>query len=98
MKTGLFIVLLPVLTVCKGIAQRVALQELVDKRRYAEVMAYAATLQPADTADYATMYAIGQACEGMLKYRDAYRYYRRCLTIDSDGSAGNGFTHGCESG
>ena len=83
MKTGLFIVLLPVLTVCKGIAQRVALQELVDKRRYAEVMAYAATLQPADTADYATMYAIGQACEGMLKYRDAYRYYRRCLTIDS---------------
>ena len=83
MKTGLFIVLLPVLTVCKGIAQHVALQELVDKRRYAEVMAYAATLQPADTADYATMYAIGQACEGMLKYRDAYRYYRRCLAIDS---------------
>ena len=63
MKTGLFIVLLPVLTVCKGIAQHVALQELVDKRRYAEVMAYAATLQPADTADYATMYAIGQDYE-----------------------------------
>lgn len=83
MKTRSFIVWLLVLVACKGIAQHATLQELVDKRRYAEVLSYAATLQPADTADYATMYAIGQACEGMLKYRDAYRYYRRCLSIDS---------------
>ena len=83
MKTRLLLISLIAFVACEGIAQRLSLQELVDKRRYAEVVSYAATLQPGDTSDYATMYALGQACEGMLKYRDAYRYYRRCLSIDS---------------
>lgn len=66
-----------------GIAQQHKLQELLDKKQYARVLSYAASLQPSDTTDYAIMYLMGQACEGMLKYKQAYHYYKRCLAKDS---------------
>ena len=57
-------------------AQRDDWQRMVDQKRFAEVLALAKS-HP-DTTDFTALYAAGQAAEGLLKYRDAYRYYRRC--------------------
>ena len=46
-----------------GQAQSLNLQELVNKKQFQEVVARADSLTPADSADYATMSAIGQACD-----------------------------------
>ena len=62
-------------------AQRDDWQRMVDQKRFAEVLALAKS-HP-DTADFAALYAAGQASEGLLKYRDAYRYYMRCSAADS---------------
>lgn len=62
-------------------AQRDDWQRMVDQKRFAEVLALAKS-HP-DTTDFAALYAAGQAAEGLLKYRDAYHYYRRCPTTDS---------------
>lgn len=43
-----------------GQAQSLNLQELVNKKQFQEVVARADSLTPADSADYATMSAIGQ--------------------------------------
>ena len=50
-----------------GQAQSLNLQELVNKKQFQEVVARADSLTPADSADYATMSAIGQAYEGLLR-------------------------------
>lgn len=62
-------------------AQRDDWQRMVDQKRFAEVLALAKS-HP-DTTDFAALYAAGQAAEGLLKYRDAYHYYRRCPATDS---------------
>ena len=54
-----------------GQAQSLNLQELVNKKQFQEVVARADSLTPADSADYATMSAIGQAYEGLLRYKEA---------------------------
>ena len=54
---------------------------MVDQKRFAEVLTLAKS-HP-DTTDFAALYAAGQAAEGLLKYRDAYHYYRRCPATDS---------------
>ncbi|SEF87365.1 tetratricopeptide repeat protein [Parabacteroides chinchillae] len=64
-------------------AQSSTLQQLVDKKRYAAVTARADSLTAADSADYATMSAIGQAYEGMLQYRKAFGFYTCCLNMDT---------------
>lgn len=66
-----------------GYSQKNNLQELVNKKKYAEVINLAGSLTKADSANYETMFAIGQAYEGMLKNRDAYRFYKYCLLKDT---------------
>lgn len=66
-----------------GQAQDSALQEWINKKQFAAVIARADSLTPADSADYATMSAIGQAYEGMLRYKDAYACYLRCYRMDT---------------
>ncbi|MDR2809704.1 MAG: hypothetical protein LBB84_03995 [Tannerellaceae bacterium] len=51
-------------------AQTEKWQELVNRRQYAEVIAQAGNLNPADSADFGKMYALALAYEGMLKYPD----------------------------
>lgn len=66
-----------------GAAQDVTFQELVNRRQYTEVINKAESLTQADSADYATMYAVGQAYEGLLRYPKAYTYYQYCLSMDT---------------
>lgn len=67
-----------------GQAQSFTLQELVNKKQFQEVIARADSLTPADSADYATMSAIGQAYEGLLRYKDAYQCFSYCLKMDTN--------------
>lgn len=66
-----------------GQAQSSSLQELVNKRQFQEVLKQAHNLTAADSADYATMSAIGQAYEGLLRYKEAYTCFRYCLKMDT---------------
>jgi tetratricopeptide (TPR) repeat protein len=67
----------------EGKAQDTGLQTLADRKQYTVVIQYAGNLSAADSADYATMNAIAQAYEGLLNYRDAFRYYQHCLQMDT---------------
>lgn len=66
-----------------GQAQSLSLQELISKKKFAEVIAQTDSLMAADSANYVTMSAIGQAYEGVLEYNEAYQYYKRCLQMDT---------------
>lgn len=66
-----------------GQAQNVSFQELVNKKQFAAVIENARNLTAADSADYSKMSAIGQAYEGLLKYKEAYNCYRQCLSLDT---------------
>ncbi len=72
------------LSVCgAAFAQQAGLQEKLQHKQYAAVLAMADSLAPAGSASYATLFAFGQAAEGLLKYPEAYGYYQRCLEMDS---------------
>jgi tetratricopeptide (TPR) repeat protein len=79
------VIFLFVLLSFAGIAksQQEDLQELMKRKQYNQIVSYATQLQAADSSDFQTMYLIGQAFEGLLKYYDAYHFYQHCLTIDS---------------
>ena len=64
-------------------SQQENLQDLLNRKQYNQIISFAAQFAAADSSDFQTMYLTGQAYEGLLKYRDAYRYYQHCLTIDS---------------
>lgn len=66
-----------------GQAQSSSLQELVNRKQFQAVIARADSLTPADSADYAVMSAIGQAYEGLLRYKDAYQCFSYCLQMDT---------------
>lgn len=66
-----------------GQAQVSTLQEMLNRKQYAVIIAQADSLMAVDSADYVTLYAIGQAYEGMLKYKEAYRCYQHCLSADT---------------
>jgi tetratricopeptide (TPR) repeat protein len=66
-----------------GAAQEVSLQDLVSRKQFAEVINRAKHFTAADSADYISMYAAGQAYEGMLRYPVAYNYFRHCLAMDT---------------
>lgn len=66
-----------------GQAQEISLQELVNRKQYAPVIARADSLTAADSANYVTMSAIGQAYEGVLEYQKAYLCYQHCLQMDT---------------
>lgn len=59
------------------------LQDLVNRKQYAVVVSKADSLTAADSASFSTMYAIGQAYEGMLRYRKAYDFYNHCYSMDT---------------
>ena len=58
-------------------------RDYLDKKQFEKIIAEAGSLQRADSADFTTMYLIGQAYEGLLKYKDAYHSYKVCYTLDS---------------
>jgi len=64
-------------------AQEISLQELVNRKQFREVLSNAKDMLEADSADHRDMYIIGQAYEGLLRYPEAYRWYRRCLAADT---------------
>lgn len=47
------------------------------------MIARADSLTRADSSSFEVLNAIGQAYEGMLRYREAYGYYRLCLDMDT---------------
>ena len=60
-------------------AQNLSLQELVNRKQFPEVLARADSLTAADSASYTTMSAIGQAYEGMFRYKEAFvNGYNEC--------------------
>jgi tetratricopeptide (TPR) repeat protein len=64
-------------------SQQENLQELLNRKQYNQIVLYVDQLQASDSSDFQTMYVIGQAYEGLLRYRDAYRYYQHCLMLDT---------------
>jgi len=66
-----------------GAAQDFSLQELVNRKQFTEVINRVDSLTAADSTDYATMSAIAQAYEGLLRYPQAYNYYQHCLMMDT---------------
>lgn len=64
-------------------AQHSDLQTLINQKRYQEVIKQVAGMNRPDSSDIQTLYIIGQAYEGMLKYKEAYQYYRHCLSLDT---------------
>ena len=67
-----------------GQVQIDSLQELLGKKEYAKVIALADSLSMAsDSTDYELIYTVGQAYEGLLRYRQAHEYYSRCYRMDT---------------
>ena len=64
-------------------SQQENLQELLNRKQYDQIVLYANQFQFPDSSDFQTMYSIGLAYEGLLKYHDAYRFYQYCLSLDS---------------
>lgn len=60
-----------------------SLQELVNRKQFPEVLARVDSLTAADSASYTTMSAIGQAYEGMFRYKEAYTCFQYCLSMDT---------------
>lgn len=58
-------------------------QRLINNRQYAEVIKQVGSLTAADSADFQVMYTIGQAYEGLLRYRNANRFYAYCYQLDT---------------
>ena len=66
-----------------GQVQIDSLQELLNKKEYAKVIALAGELTAEDSTSYDLMYALGQAYDGMLRYRAAHGYYDICYRMDT---------------
>lgn len=64
-------------------AQQPGIHEKLQHKQYAAVLAMADSLAAADSLDQATLFAFGQAAEGLLKYPEAHGYYQCCLEMDS---------------
>jgi len=82
MKKQIFI-LLSLLYCAGNIAQQHEWRNLIDKKQFGEILLHAVDLQPSDSSDFSKMFYIGQAYEGLLKYKDAYNCYIHCYTLDS---------------
>ena len=66
-----------------GQVQIDSLQELVNQKKYVKAIALAENLTAEDSTSYDIMYALGQAHEGMLRHRMAYKYYNLCYQMDT---------------
>ncbi|MCD8042889.1 MAG: tetratricopeptide repeat protein [Tannerellaceae bacterium] len=62
---------------------RTDLQEKLNKKQFREIISETGPLVAAGNAGAETLYIIGQAYEGLLKYREAYGIYQQCLEKDS---------------
>lgn len=62
---------------------RQAIQELLNRKQYAAVIAYADSIQASCPVDYDAWYGVGQAYEGMFKYPEAYTIYETCYQNDT---------------
>ena len=83
MKRHCFIFIISFFYCAISVAQQSEWRELIDKRQFEKVILQATNLQYADSADFSKMYLLGQAYEGLLKYRDAYNCYIQCYALDS---------------
>lgn len=82
--THTFLLLLFCVLPFKGQSQNEpTLNQLIDRRQYTAVIDKVETLTASDSADLNTMHSIGQAFEGLLRYRKAYDYYSYCLNQDT---------------
>jgi tetratricopeptide (TPR) repeat protein len=83
MKNRLFIIVSFCFCISAVVAQYSEWRDLLDKKQFGDVITQAGGLQPADSADFSKMYLLGQAYEGLLKYKEAYDCYKRCYTSDT---------------
>jgi len=61
----------------------VDLGQLISNKHYSAVVDQVEHLTAIDSADFNTMYIIGQAYDGLLRYRNAYTYYTHCFNMDT---------------
>lgn len=66
-----------------GQVQKSVLQDLLNRKQFSAVLQYRDSLTRADSLDYSNMSVIGQAYEGLLKYKDAYQCFQQCLLQDT---------------
>ncbi len=83
MKRTILLVSLGCLVALAARGQEKDWQQLVNRKQFAAVIEQAGQLTAADSANYTTLYAIGQAYDGLLDYRAAYRYFQLCFALDS---------------
>ncbi len=83
MKKGFFMVIFFAFYSFTLVAQDADWNKSIDNKQYAKIIAEAADLQPADSIDFQKMFLLGQAYEGLLKYKNAYNCYKQCFALDS---------------
>lgn len=66
-----------------GQVQKTVLQDLLNRKQFSAVIQYTDSLTKADSLDYSNMSVIGQAYEGLLKYKNAYQCFLQCLSLDT---------------
>ena len=64
-------------------AQQAGWRDFIEKKQFEKLISQAGELQSADSVDFDKMYLIGQAYEGLLKYKEAFNYYKQCHMLDS---------------
>lgn len=62
---------------------RPVIQELLNRKQYAAVIAYADSIRSVSPVDYDAWYGVGQAYEGLFKYPEAYAVYETCCQKDT---------------
>ena len=65
------------------LAQHAEWRDYIENKQFEKIITEVGDLQPADSADFNKMYLIGQAYEGLLRYKDAYSCYKHCYLLDS---------------
>ena len=86
MKNSIFLLLFFCLStsILNGQIQLDSLKEFLNRKQYAKVVAMADSLSVAtDSTNYDLILTIGQAYEGLLRYRQANEYYSRCYELDT---------------
>ena len=58
-------------------------RDYIEKKQFEKIIEQAGKLQQADSANFTTMSLLGQAYEGLLKYKDAYNSFKVCYELDS---------------
>jgi len=83
MKQRLFFIPLLVFCCAALSAQHAEWRDYLENKQYEIIISQAVDLQASDSVDFSKMYLLGQAYEGLLKYKDAYNCYKQCYLLDS---------------